>query len=550
LSRNSQQALPVLVIPLLLVLLASGGVAWGAPQKTPVVEMKDFFLRGDPLSAYPGMPNAAAVETTIRHQVYFTDLEGDNSGWSVVNFRQGQPVAWHVTSGTHACVGNSWWCGTAGLAHGDGYDNNWVQSLKTAVPINVAGLSNTKLTFKFKSQTEYWFDWLWVLMKGSNPGAHYDTLASFSGDFGTSCSNFSVDVPDSFHTVTQPVELRFLFGSDLSVSASDSTDALTGCTLDDIKIASSGNVTSFFDDMESGTAQWIAESPNPGPLWHIENSPGTSLPASCFFLSTNVWVPFQGSGFGLVPDFTDAMLVSPPMDLTGVFSPNPPGHVLRLQFDDWVNLPQDNGLFWSLLISGSDDRVTWTPWMNPLGHEFTASNPQCTESQQDYKEFDPYVTSATGIQPGTRYIRLGFRIRDSKPIIPDPAGPLFINYDTEGIYFDNIGVYHVYTISGVDLVSAAPAGSRAAIRKVFPNPFNPHTTIEFSVPTAGPVAVRVFDIHGKEVATLVDTPMTPGVYRVRWDGRGARGGDVASGMYFASIQSHGKRDTARLMLLK
>jgi hypothetical protein len=301
--------------------------------------------------------------------------------------------------------------------------------------------------------------------------------------------------------------------------------------------------------MESGTSKWLAESPNPGPLWHIENSPGTSIPASCFFLSTNVWVPFAGSGFGLVPDFCDAMLVSPKMDLEGVFSPNRPGHVLLLQFDDWVNLPQDNLLFWSLYLSGSNDGTTWTPWRNPFGQVYSVDTPQCTETQQASKEFDPWDTVNTGILPGTKYLRLGFRIRDEKATFAD-GGPLRLNYDSEGIYFDNIGLYHVYTISGVDLVSSVPGGSRTAIRKVYPNPFNPQTTIEFSVPAAGPVAVRVFDLHGKEVATLVNTSMGPGVYRAHWDGRNTRGGDVASGVYFASIQSHGTRDTARLMLLK
>jgi FlgD Ig-like domain len=550
LFRTLRRALPILILPFLLGLLVAATSATAAPEKTTVVDMHDFFLRGNPLSSYPSMPNAATVETTIRNQVFFSDLEGNNSGWSVVNYRQGQPNAWHIVTGSHACVGSSWWCGATGFLHGDGYDNNWVQSLKTVTPINLAGSSNNKLTFKYKVQTEYGYDWLWVLIKGSDPGAHYDTLASFSGNFGGSCANASVAVPDSFTTVTQPVELRFLFGSDLTISTADTTGTYTGATLDDVKITAQGNLTKFFDDMESGSSKWLAESPNPGTLWHVENAPGTSIPATCFFLSTNVWVPFSGTGFGLLPDFCDAMLVSPPMSLERVFSPNTPGHPLRLQFDDWVNLPPDNAIFWSLYVSGSDDLATWTPWRNPFGGLiFSGGNPQCTESQQDYKDFDPWATTVTGIQPGTKYLRLGFRVRDEKATYED-GGPLRINYNTEGIYFDNIGVYHIYSISGVETVSAAPVGSRAEIRKVYPNPFNPHTTIEFSVPHAGPVAVRVFDLHGKEVATLVNTPMSPGVYRARWDGRDTRGGDVASGMYFASVQSRGTRDTARLMLLK
>jgi hypothetical protein len=550
LFRTLRLAPPISILLAVASLLGTFPTAAAAAEKTSVVDMQDFFLRGNPLSYYPNMPNAALVETTIRHKIYFTDLEGINSGWSVTNYRQGQPNAWHLVTGTHACVGSSWWCGEAGFLHGDGYDNNWVQSLKTATPINLAGSSNNKLTFKYKVQTEYGYDWLWVLIKGSNPGAHYDTLASYSGNFGASCANASVDIPDSFTTVMQPVELRFLFGSDLTVSTADSTGAYTGATLDDVKITAQGNQTQFFDDMESGSGNWLAESPNPGTLWHVENAPGTSVPATCFFLSTNVWVPFAGSGYGVVPDFCDAMLISPPMDLTGVFSPNTPGHVLRLQFDDWVNLPLDNALYWSLYVSGSDDLTAWTPWKNPFGGlVFSGGNPQCTETQQAYKDFDPWATSVTGIQPGTKYLRVGFRLRDEKPTFAD-GGPLRINYNTEGIYFDNIGVYHIYSISGVEVVSGAPAASRAEIRKVYPNPFNPQTTIEFSVPGAGPVAVRIFDLHGREVATLVNAPVSPGVYRARWDGRDAQGRSAASGVYFASIQSRGTRDTARLMLLK
>lgn len=534
-----------------LLFLGTPSIAGAAAQKTVVTDMHTFFQKGPPLSYTPSVPQTALAETTIRHQVFFTDLEGDNSKWSVVDFRQGQPNAWHtVTGAAHACTGTSWWCGQTALAKGDGYDNNWVQSLTTAVPITLTGTSGNNLTFQYKVQTEFGFDWCWVLIKGAGAAARYDTLAAYSGDFGTSCNNATLSIPDTYATGPQPVQLRFLFGSDLSNSAADSAGAFTGWTLDNVKIASSTNVVSFFDDMESGTSKWAASSPDPGSLWHIETSPGTSSPASCFFLNTNVWVPFQGSGFGIVPDFTDAMLASPPMDISGVFSPRTPTTLLRLQFDDWVNLPPNNSMYWSLWISGSNDKVTWTPWANAFGGlVFSGGVPQCTEG--DFRDFDPYITPQTGIAPGTPYIRLGLRIRDEKAMDGcSCGGPRAIGLDTEGIYFDNLGVYYVYSISGVEMVSTSPFGNRASVRNVFPNPFNPRTTIEFSVPTAGPVAVRIFDIHGREVTTVVRTTMSPGVYRAHWDGKDRSGGDAASGVYFAQIQSGSGRDSARLMLLK
>jgi hypothetical protein len=303
----------------------------------------------------------------------------------------------------------------------------------------------------------------------------------------------------------------------------------------------------FFDDMESGSSQWATSSPDPGSLWHIESAPATSIPASCFFLSTNVFVPFAGSGFGQVPDWVDAMLTSPPMDISGVFSPNTPTTALKLQFDNWANL-HDDGVNWSLWISGSNDLMTWTPWRNAFYTlRFTKEPPQCTEGMS--MNFDPYSTATTGIQPGTRYIRLGFRIRDEKATYAD-INPLTLGLRTEGIYFDDIGVYYVYTISGVETVGGVPLGTRASIRKIYPNPFNPSTTIEFNVPKSGPVAVRIFDLQGRGVASLVNEEMAAGVYRVKWNGKASDGRDLASGIYFAQIQSGASRQSSRLTLLK
>lgn len=510
----------------------------------------DYFFQSTPLTYTPGRSTPALAETTIRHQVFFSDLEGSNTGWSTINYRDGMPNGWNIVSGAHSCTGNSWWCGQAGLAHGDGYGNGWIQSLTTAVPINISGGVSSTLLFKMRHQSEFSFDYGWVLIKGANAGARWDTLASYSGDFGATCSNQSLGIPDSFKTVVQPITLQFLFGSDLSTSAADSTGAYSGWTLDDITVKT-GSTTNFFDDMESGPSKWVASSPNPGLFWHLETGPGTSQPALCFFLSTNVWVPFQGSGFGNVPDFADQMVATPPMDLTGVFSPNTPTTLLRLQFDQWINLPDANSNYWSLYIAGSNDKVTWTPWRNAFGAiEFAGGlSPQCTEGLS--YNFNPYDTTRTGLSPGTRYIRLGFRIRDEKAVDGcNCGGPRKIGALTEGMYIDNIGVYYIYTISGVEMVSGVPVATRPEIRKAFPNPFNPMTTIEFSVPESGPVRVGILDVRGRRVATLVNEAMSSGVYRVRWSGKTENGGDAASGVYYARIQSRGGSGSGRLVLIK
>jgi hypothetical protein len=238
------------------------------------------------------------------------------------------------------------------------------------------------------------------------------------------------------------------------------------------------------------------------------------------------------------------------MDLAGVFSPNTPTTLLRLQFDQWINLPPENSVYWSLYITGSNDKTTWTPWQNALGGlEFAGGSPQCQEGLS--YNFNPYDSTRTGISPNTRYIRLGFRLRDEKMVDGcGCGGPLRLGFDTEGIYFDDIGVYYIYTISGVEAVNGVPVASHPSIQRAYPNPFNPSTTIEFAVPISGPVRVGVFDIHGKRVATLVNETMGSGVYRVRWNGKSSTGADAASGVYYAQIQSRGGSGSGRLVLIK
>jgi hypothetical protein len=278
----------------------------------------------------------------------------------------------------------------------------------------------------------------------------------------------------------------------------------------------------------------------------VENSPTTSVPATSFFLSTNLWVPFSGFGFGVVPDFADAMLTTPPIDITGAQTAT--SSTLRLQFDNWVNLPIANAVSWSLWIQGSQDTVTWTPWRNAFDPiTFYGSTPQCVEGS--YVQFDPYFTNRTGVQPGTPYIRLGFRIRDEKAT-HDTGELIRLGIRTEGIYLDNIGLYFIYTIAGVEAVDAVPVGARAAVNKIYPNPFNPSTTIEFSVPKPGPATVRIYDLQGRLVSTLVNEALGAGVYRVRWNGKSDDGRDLSSGVYFARVESSRSRASARLMMVR
>ena len=79
----------------------------------------------------------------------------------------------------------------------------------------------------------------------------------------------------------------------------------------------------------------------------------------------------------------------------------------------------------------------------------------------------------------------------------------------------------------------------------YPNPFNPVTNLEFGISDLGFVSLKVYDILGKEVATLVNEKLSPGKYKVEFDGSG-----LTSGVYFYRITAGEFTDTKRMLFVK
>lgn len=83
----------------------------------------------------------------------------------------------------------------------------------------------------------------------------------------------------------------------------------------------------------------------------------------------------------------------------------------------------------------------------------------------------------------------------------------------------------------------------------YPNPFNPTTTINYQMPKDGIVTIKVYDVLGKEVATLVNEIKSAGYYKVDFDASSANGG-LTSGVYICSIQATGFNKSIKLLLTK
>jgi hypothetical protein len=84
----------------------------------------------------------------------------------------------------------------------------------------------------------------------------------------------------------------------------------------------------------------------------------------------------------------------------------------------------------------------------------------------------------------------------------------------------------------------------------YPNPFNPGTTIEYRLAGRQDVSLKVFNMLGQEVATLVNEPQNAGVYRVQWDGTDRLGQKAASGIYLFRFQAGDFVQTRKMLLMK
>ena len=83
----------------------------------------------------------------------------------------------------------------------------------------------------------------------------------------------------------------------------------------------------------------------------------------------------------------------------------------------------------------------------------------------------------------------------------------------------------------------------------YPNPFNPSTTIEFSIPINSKVEILVFNVQGQKVKTLLRELLPKGKHQVIWNGNDITGKPVSSGIYFYKLSVNGKAGSIKKCLL-
>jgi hypothetical protein len=99
-------------------------------------------------------------------------------------------------------------------------------------------------------------------------------------------------------------------------------------------------------------------------------------------------------------------------------------------------------------------------------------------------------------------------------------------------------------------LAAIPIPTALALSQNHPNPFNPRTTLNYSLPVADRVKLVVYNVRGARVATLVDADQAAGEQTVEWAGTDDRGANVPSGLYFARLETAAGVRTVKVTLAK
>ncbi len=140
----------------------------------------------------------------------------------------------------------------------------------------------------------------------------------------------------------------------------------------------------------------------------------------------------------------------------------------------------------------------------------------------------------------------GNTVSNTSNIFVSTVGEAFIGKTSNTLNQNQIGFWYVYqqtTLTDVEDEETIPTVFK--LEQNYPNPFNPSTTIKFAVPEKSNVLIKVYDILGSEVATLVNEEMDAGWYRKTFNAN-----DYSSGVYLFRMEAGKFISTKKMILLR
>lgn len=241
---------------------------------------------------------------------------------------------------------------------------------------------------------------------------------------------------------------------------------------------------------------------------------------------TDSYTPFTGS---IHSDSTAEMDIGPgPMQLIRVSNPA----ALEECWRGWF-LQDTTGMLWNVTmeIDGDGNIVSSTGFPGPLSGRILTENGYLAG----------HLEIAGPAQPDQIMFQDAAAVGDSV---------MSGSYDMDCISGCQGGTFQLVLCSSVSAVEDSPAVATLDLSN-HPNPFNPATTISFSMPAAGSANLRVYDVSGRLVNVLIDEEVVDqGRNEVVWRGRDMAERVVSAGVYFYRLETGSYSETKRMTLIK
>lgn len=195
----------------------------------------------------------------------------------------------------------------------------------------------------------------------------------------------------------------------------------------------------------------------------------------------------------------------------------------------------DNGFNDYVIVEGSKEEGVWLPLQNGYDVSAYPDWEAAWESPALYRDlFERQIIDITETFASGDTILIRFRLYSNE--INVGWGWVFDNLSIQNLALGNIK-------SGEEL-----SGFR--LEQNYPNPFNPSTVIKYSIPTVQSenirsVQLKIYDVLGREVSTLVNTQQKPGYYEVTWNAE-----NISSGIYFYKLEAGTFTDTKKMILIR
>ncbi len=390
----------------------------------------------------------------------------------------------------------------------------WTSEHPTSFPINsiyttngtyiygpeIYALTTDSLFIKSEYPPSSWHNWgalgyFYGLGSAANKGEYSDNgtayIVGVQGDFIAASVIIRLRPPDShWYSVGPSSEIGELYGLTIP-----STEYIYSC----------------------GVNGKILKSSNEGDYWISQKTPTTQRLNSISFFNNEKGFAVGDSGTIL---YTSNGGISP--------QNNPPWafHLVKpINEDSIYSLPKSIGFTWQRAIDIDSDIVRYTLLLS-------------ADTCSTWKSYGPTTDTTLQVQ-----------WPDDMPTVEKYFWAVIANDEISATPSLDVFSFNIITIADVEeLNNNTP--NKFSLFQNYPNPFNPNTTIKYTIPFVethrnASVQLKIYDILGREVVTLVNERKSPGEYEVQFNGS-----NFPSGVYFYKLQAGSFSDTKKFVLLK